>query len=363
MDAARLTVRSIRARAVEIPMARPLATAGGYVGTTPLVLVDLETHEGVTGSACLYCFTRRAVKPLVSVLEELEGLINGEVVAPLVIEARVHQALRFIGAQGLMLMGLSGIDMAAWDALAKAAGLPLARYLGGAVKPIPAYNSNGLGIGDLGGVAEEAHALVAPGFRAVKIRLGYPHRDTDVAVVRAVASALGPEVTLMSDYNQCLSLTEAQQRIRRLDQEGLYWIEEPVIFHDYDGCRRIREKAATAIQIGENCWGPPDMKKALDAGACDYFMPDLGKIGGVTGWLRASALAEAAGIPMSSHLYSEYSAHLLAVTPTAHWLEYVDWLNPVLRRPLEIREGAAVATDAPGAGIEWDEEAVARYRV
>jgi mandelate racemase len=115
------------------------------------------------------------------------------------------------------------------------------------------------------------------------------------------------------------------------------------------------------VQIGENYWGPRDMGRAIAAQASDYVMPDLMRIGGVTGWMRAAALAQSAGLPMSSHLFSEFSAHLMCVTPTAHWLEYVDWANPVLKTPLEIRGGHAVLRDVPGAGIEWDEAAVAKY--
>ena len=132
---------------------------------------------------------------------------------------------------------------------------------------------------------------------------------------------------------------------------------------DYAGCARVAAAAATPIQIGENAWGARDMQKALAAAACDYFMPDLGRIGGVTGWLRAAALAETHGMPMSTHLFPEVSAHLMAVTPTAHWLEYVDWASPILAAPLEIRDGAAIVPDRPGNGLAWNEEAVRRYLV
>jgi len=115
--------------------------------------------------------------------------------------------------------------------------------------------------------------------------------------------------------------------------------------------------------MGENWWGPREMAKCLDAGASDLCMPDAMKIGGVTGWLRAAALAEAAAIPASSHLFPEVSAHLLAVSPTGHWLEYVDWADPVLQEPMRIEDGHAVIADAPGTGIAWDEGAVKRYLV
>ena len=211
--------------------------------------------------------------------------------------------------------------------------------------------------------AEEALELAAPGFGAVKVRLGYPTINTDVEVVRAVKASVGEDVALMSDYNQSLSVAEAERRTAALEGEGLYWIEEPTRADDYSGHARLRREAKTPIQIGENWWGPHDMAKSVEAGASDYAMADAMKIGGVTGWLRAAALAEAAGLPLSSHLFPEISAHLLAVAPTSHWLEYVDWANPILEEPLKVEDGYASPPDTPGIGISWDEEGIERYLV
>ncbi|UCH72695.1 MAG: hypothetical protein JSU82_09910, partial [Rhodospirillales bacterium] len=190
---------------------------------------------------------------------------------------------------------------------------------------------------------------------------GYPHLGDDVAAAGAVREAIGDQVRIMTDYNQALDPAEAERRARALGAFDLEWIEEPVRFDDYAGCARVRAAAPVPIQIGENCWGVHDMCKALEAGASDLFMPDAGKIGGVTGWLRAAGLAEPRGLRLSSHLYPEISAHLLAATPTRHWLEYVDWAQPVLTHPLPVTDGHVTAPDMPGIGIVWDEAAVARH--
>jgi mandelate racemase len=143
----------------------------------------------------------------------------------------------------------------------------------------------------------------------------------------------------------------------------VYWIEEPIRHDDYRGSAQLTRELATPIQIGENFSLAYAMQESLDAGASDYVMPDLERIGGVTGWMRAAGLAAANGIEMSSHLFPETSAHLLAVTPTCHWLEYVDWASPILAEPLRIVNGTAIIPDRPGTGVSWDEDAVKNYRI
>ncbi len=363
MDHATPIIRNLRARGVVVPMKRPLATGGGTVAKVPLALVDIEIDHGIVGSAYVFCYTPLALGPVVQLIGNIGEALRGAHLAPATLFDGQQARFRLLGLQGLAMMAASAIDMAAWDALAKARGVSLCRLLGAAPMPLPAYNSKGLGLIGMEGAPDEARDLVGEGFTAIKLRLGYRNAAADVAVARAVRDAVGDGIRIMTDYNQCLDPAEAEIRIRALAGAGLGldWVEEPVRFDDYAGCARLRAKAALPIQIGENCWGVHDMQKALAAGASDLFMPDAGKIGGVTGWMRAAGLAEPRGLPLSSHLYPEYSVHLLAATPTRHWLEYVDWAEPVLKSPLPVVDGHATAPDIPGAGIEWNEAAVSRY--
>ena len=358
-----LSVASLRVRKVLVPMRRPLAVATGEVKTAPLVLVDVETDGGPTGSAYVFVYAPFALEPVASVVAHYGEIIRGMKLAPLDIEATLQSKLRLLGAQGITLMALAAVDMALWDALARSLELPLATLLGGAPRPIATYNSNGLGIIGPERAGTEARELLAPGFHAVKVRLGYPEAVTDLAVVRNVRGAIGRDVVLMADYNQALSTAEALRRGRMLDDEQMLWLEEPVAADDARGHAEVRRGVRTGIQTGENWWGTHPMTTFLDQAACDYAMPDAQKIGGVTGWLRAAALAEAAGVPMSSHLYPEISAHLLAVTPTRHWLEYVDWAQPVLRDALEVKDGTITASSRPGSGIMWNEDAIREFEV
>ena len=358
------TVRSVVVRCVDAPMAMPLHTSSGALTSAPLVLIDLETSAGTVGRAYLFAFTRANLKPIAALVEAMGELISGHPVAPFEIERTIRQKYGLLGVHNVVLIAMSGIDMAVWDAHAQHLGEPLVRVLGGTVRPMKAYNSKGLGIMPVGALADNAEALVKEGFGAVKLRLGRPNAADDVAAVRAVRKAVGNDVVLMADFNQALSVNEALLRGRLLDDEGsLLWIEEPTRADDFEGNARIAEALVTPVQIGENFMGPEQMAQALAARASDFVMPDAQRIGGVTGWLRAAALAQGAGCEMSSHLFPEVSCHLLAVTPTCHWLEYVDWAAPILAEPLVVRDSHVVTPSMAGHGMRWDEDAVKRFAI
>jgi mandelate racemase len=361
--APRLTVRALRTVGVELPMRYALGTSRGTITRAPLLLIDLETEEGVTGRSYLWGYFPAALPAIAKILEEVERVVKGEPVAPLDLWRKLAARFALIGVQGIVRMAMAGLDVAAWDALAVALRLPLATLLGSEPKPIRAYNSCGLGLMAPGKLADEAEALLAGGFGAAKLRLGYPTLKEDLAALHAVRERVGADVLVMVDYNQALGLAEALERGHALDREDIYWLEEPIPHDDYAGYARLVRELRTPIQIGENFSLSDGMAAALAAGAADYVMPDLERIGGVTGWQRAAALAAAHRIEMSSHLNPEASVHLLAATPTCHFLEYVDWADAIVEQPLKIDRGFAVAPDRPGIGLAWNKQAVEKYRI
>jgi mandelate racemase len=360
-----LTVRAIKATPVEVPLNFVLGTSQGALRQVPLLLIDLETEEGVTGRSWLFCYLRAAASAIVSLLSEVENLTKGAAVNPVELWAKLAHRFTLIGVQGIVRMAMAGFDVGCWDALAIAAKLPLVRMLGAEPRPIPAYNSCGLGLmNDLGVLAAEAEKLLAVGnFRVVKLRLGYPTLAGDIAAVRVVRKRIGDTVALMVDYNQALLVDEALVRGRALDTENITWLEEPIRHDDYAGTARLARELKTPVQIGENFSLPAAMALAIEQKASDYVMPDLERIGGVTGWRQAAEMAAINRVQMSSHLFPEVSAHLLAATPTCHYLEYVDWANVLVEEPLVIADGHAVIPQRPGNGMIWNRQAVERYRM
>ena len=355
-----LTFEGIRARPVLLELRRPVVARIATITAWPVIVIDLTTKEGVVGRSYLEPYVAKAVNYLVPALNDLGELLKGRRVSPVELYASGRRSLHFVGYEGLSMIAVSGVDMAAWDALAKAAGLPLCVLLGGSVGPVRAYNSNGLWLREPEAVAAEAVELRDEGgFAGLKLRLGREDPRDDVATIAAVRRAVGDGVQLMVDFNQGLQLAEALHRCHMIDDLGLGWIEEPLVYDDLDGHARLAAELKTPLQIGENFYGPRELLKALQRKACDLVMPDFMRIGGVTGWLRAAGIAGAAGVPISTHLYPEVAAHVMRVSETAHWLEWQDWADPILRRPYEVKDGMLHIPDLPGVGLEWDEDAIA----
>ena len=354
-----LTIRGFRVRAVRVPMTEPHQTASGVITESPLVLTDVVTDTGISGHSMVFTYTPAALKPTAELIQNCEPLVQGDVLAPAEIEQKLAKRFRLLGTQGLVGMALAAIDMALWDALARVHNQPVVRLLGGMEKPIRAYGA--VGYDGVAGCAETAEKWAKLGFTGIKAKIGYPTVREDVAVIRAMRTAVGDDMAIMVDYNQCLAPAEAIERLRVLDNEGLTWVEEPTLAHDYAGHAVVAREARTPIQCGENWWGTLDMRHAIEAQASDYVMIDVMKIGGVTGWLRASALAHSKGLLMSNHLWPEISARLLCCAPTAHWLEYADWWNPILEEPLSVVNGMASVDDKIGTGVNWNEDAVSRF--
>ena len=355
-----LTISAVRARPVIAPLRRPIRTASGSIEASPLLLLDVDTEQGVTGCAYLFAYTPLMLRPLQAVVGQLTPLLLGQAVAPQARQAQLQQQFRLLGLQGLLGMTISTIDMALWDALGKEQNQPVARLLGGEPRPVRAYDSWGLvdPTRDAAALADS----VAQGFGGIKIKLGGGDLDHDLKTVTEVRRIIGDDVALMVDYNQSLEADEAIRRIRALEGFGLEWVEEPVAAEDFEGHARVRSATDVPLQTGENWWFPRDAERALSAQACDLMMPDLMKIGGITGWLEVMELARRVSMPMSNHIFVEASAHVLAVTPTCDWLEFMDFGSPVLQSSCRPERGLVTA-QGPGLGICWDEAAVDKYLV
>jgi mandelate racemase len=361
MSAGGQRVRSLTTRGMMVPLKFTLGTSAAVIKAVPLLLVDLLNEDGVTGRAYAFCYRPSGAVGMSSHLSEAIELLKGKRVTAFDVTQILSRQFALLGVTGSVRMALSLMDMAMWDAMAQMQGVPLSSLLGSRPKPLLAYDSRGLGLMDSGRLAEETKTLLESGLGAIKLRLGYPSLSEDLAALNAVRKSIPrDDIRIMVDYNQALTSAEAIRRGRELEKEGIYWLEEPIAHEDYEASATVARELKVPLQIGENFNGPEGLLRAISMRASDYVMPDVARIGGVTGWLHAAGVAAAHGIEMSSHLMPEISAHLLCATPTAHWLEYVDWADAIVEEPLKIRDGMVLTSERVGSGISWDEAKLKR---
>lgn len=367
-DNTTIEVTGLRVRRAMAPVRRTLATRVGTFTRAPFLLIDLELKGGGAGHVLGFTFIPLGLKVVPLLLDELLTTVKGRPISFSEM-ASLHDAgqrkLTHLGHEGAAMMALSMFDMALHDAFARAAGEPLYKLLGGKAEALPTYNSCGLGLMSPAEVAREAKELIAEhgGFSHVKLRMGRGEIAGEVAAYRAAREAVGPAIEISCDFNQGLDPTRALETCRAIDGLGLAWIEEPVVYDDYETQARLATKLATPINVGENWWSWRVGKAAIEMGACDYIMPDLLRIGGVTGWMRLARVAEMRQVRYSSHLSPDFSAHVLAATPTRHWLEYMDWGQDLLADPLLPVAGFTTPRDRPGTGVDWSEKAIGRCLV
>src|SRR5260370_9307276 len=283
MQLAPLTFKSIGARAVVLKLKRPVVARIATICDWTLILIRLFPEEGIVGRSHLEPYTIKAMRYLIPALQDFGAMLKGRRVAPIELYDLARKSLHFVGYQGLSMIAVSGLDMAAWDALGKARGVPLCVLLGGSVGPVKAYTSKGLGLQAREIVASDAIALRDEGgFTALKLRLGRERASDDLAAIHAIRAAVGDDIELMADFNQGLHLGEALQRCHMIDDAGLAWIEEPIVYDNLDGYVQLAPELKTPIHIGENFYSSRDLPTALQQKACDLVIPDFMRICGVT---------------------------------------------------------------------------------
>lgn len=351
-----MRIARIDATIVELPCRFPIESAVRSSRRVVNLLVDVRTEDDLGGSAYVAGFTRGKARALRAMVEELAPMVIGlEVTETARAWERMRRACRLLGASGAGTFALSAIDIALWDAKARSFASPLHRLLGSAQDEVRAYASDGCWLSaDPLQTADEAATFVEEGFASVKVRVGRPHPEVDLSVLDEVRAAVGPDVDLLIDANQGWDLPTARRFGRELESRSIDWFEEPIVAEDLRGLRRLQRELPLRIAAGESSSLPEGIVDLVHRGQVSIVMPDLQRVGGVTGWLRASGVAESTGRQLSSHLFPEVSVHLLAASPGAGPLEYVSWMAPFLVEPLTIEDGVAEVPDRPGLGIEFD---------
>ncbi len=352
-------------RAVNVPLKKPIIAHLGTFNEWPYICVDVYTNSDIVGRSYIGPYLVSQLPAIAKCISALSSFFINREINPYDFYQEGFKKLALLGYQGISLYSLAALDIAFWDAYSKSANVPLAVLLGGQLKPLKTYNSRGLWLIPLKDVEKEINELITENeFHALKARIGREKLKDDIYVIERVKNICGENVDLMTDFNCCYDYDTALKRMLDLDNIDLYWFEEPINYRDYENISNLTSKIKTPINIGENFHGPYEMFTALSLKASTYMMPDLMRIGGVSGWIKAANIAEAFNIKLSTHLYPEVSAHLMNITPTAHWLEWVDWANPILiDSGFRIKNGHYYVPEIPGTGIEWNEQNIEKFQI
>jgi mandelate racemase len=353
-------IREVRSIPVLAPPPFSLANATQTLHHAPLLLVWLTTDDGVVGTSYAMGLSVGYLRAMHEIVQEFVDLVTGQPASPVEIDRRLRSWLQPVGGRNPVSSAINAIEMATWDVVAKVAGLPLVSLLGGEPRAVPAYDSRAMAATPAQ-AAEEAAAAAEAGFGAMKIKMGRPRFEDDLAVFSATRAEVPDGFRIMVDFVRSLDVDEAIRRGKVVDDEGAYWIEEPLRVDDFRGLARVTSALSTPIMIGENFGSSIEMQDAIEKGACDFVSPDLGHVGGITGFLRCAALAHIQSVPMSSHIYPEINAHVLPLVPTGHYLEWMDLAGSLKAERREPVDGEYVASEEPGIGVEWDNDAVARH--
>lgn len=322
-------------------------------------IVRITDADGVTGTGYSYTIGTGGM----SVME----LLNRTLVPALIgreaqeIE-RIWRDLFFlthattVGA--ITSIALAAIDTALWDLRARKAGLPLHLLAGGAQEAIPLYTTEGGWLHlSQEALVEDALRAKADGFGGCKLKVGRPIHE-DVARISAVREAVGPGFEIFTDANQRFNVDEAIRRARAYEPLDIGWFEEPLTADDISGHARLVQHTSIPIAVGESLYSPLHFREYLERHACSIVQVDVGRIGGITPWLKVAHMAEAFNIAVCPHFLMELHVSLCAAVPNARWVEYIPQLDEITTEGMTIRDGKAIPSARPGLGIAWDFEAI-----
>lgn len=365
-----MRITQIDSQLLRVPMNRPLTAPDGDPATSIAhvfaLVVHLDTDAGHRGLGYAYTVGGggRALKVVVE--DDLTPLLTGE--DPLDHErlwTKVQSRLQSIGRVGLFAQAYSAIDVALWDLKGKVAGLPLYKLLGGARESTPAYIADcGWPWMSVDDTVKAARKYLDQGMMGVKIHLTPKDPEADAERLTRIREALGEDIWLGVDAHQRYDYATALSMGEFFGEEiGVDWFEEPISGDDVAGHARLAERLEVPIALGESLFSREEFRSYFEHDSVDIVQPDVTRVGGITPWLKISALADLHHRPISPHLLPEIAVHLACGFAHVTAVEYMPWLFPIFVESPALVKGRLVPFARPGLGLEIDADVVEKYRV
>jgi len=327
------------------------------------IVVEAFTEEGLSAHGITMVFNSLNVKPLKACVDAVAETVVGLDVFNWAQQwDTAWKMASRIGHNGFGVFALAAVDMALWNLRAKALEMPLAKVLGGYRDEVPVYASNYLWRDrTIDELQKEAADLVSQGFPAVKMRMGWKSSKEDIARLAAVREAVGPDIDIMVDVLWVWGVPESIMMGRQMEKYGVYWLEDPIPSHNVEGLSEIAAALDMPVVSGEDVALKRGFRRLFEEKATDIAMIDVQAVGGVTEWMKVAAMAEAFNLPVVSHLFDEFSLHLVAAIPNGIWTEHMPWWEAIYQDPPQPKNGTIKVPQVPGIGYELDRDAMKRF--
>lgn len=329
------------------------------------LFVELRTSDGQTGRGYSYTIGTGGRAVLAMLREHfIPQLIGADSRNPEAIWRMLFNSSRATSVGVITSLALAAVDTAVWDVNCRRTKTPLWRAAGGYRQVVPLYDTEGgwlqLGTDELvaGALSSQSN-----GWKGIKIKVGKPSLTEDLSRLQAVRDAVGPGMDIMVDANQSMTGAEAIRRAAAFESVGLSWFEEPLPSDDVSGHARLARSTSIPVAVGESIYSLGHFREYLEHGAAQIVQADVARIGGITPWLKAAHLAEAFNVAISPHFLMELHVSLVAAVPNGQYVEHIPQLRSVTRSEIDVRDGHAVAPDAPGIGIDWNTDAIDDRRI
>jgi L-alanine-DL-glutamate epimerase-like enolase superfamily enzyme len=347
---------------LSIPMERPFVSINPRDRINPII-VQLFTDDGAEGIGLVFTWNDRQIASLIASIEDLKEVVMGQnVLRHEEAWQKLWRATRFMGHTGYVISAFSAIDMAIWDLKAKALGVPVAHLLGGYRDEIPVYASHKLfRQWSSKELQEDAQDLVQKGFTALKMNLGDKDPAEEIERVKTVRETVGDKVDILIDVNWAWTPTQTLKMGRLLEPFNVYWIEDPLDSEDPDELAKLADTLDTPIAIGETFSTKKGFRPLLEWGSGDILIIDIQRVGGVTEFMKVAALAQAWNRPVASHIFHEFSIHMIAAIPNGLIVEYMPWWELIYEESPQVTNGLMKISKKPGWGLKLNQAMLKKY--
>ena len=352
-----MIIKSIKTKIVSVPFSDPPKTGFLTLEKIDLLIVQVETKDGVIGTGHLHPLAGGLKTLEMCVNEMLKPLLIGETIKDIeVLWTKMWNATFIQGRMGITVMAMSALDIALWDCYGRTKNMPLWKVWGGKSQALPVYGSGcyrGLGHD---GMIEKAEKYVKLGFKSIKMQVAHCFtNDEDIANVRDMRKALGDNIGIMIDVNQGWGVEETIKVSKEIEKYNPEWLEEPVMADDFEGYKEICKSISIPVVTGENNFTHNDLLPFMKNKKISILQPDIMR-GGYTNLIFTSNLANEYGIKIAPHMFPELSIHIVASINNPSWLEYMGWYDHLWQEPLLPVNGTLKPSDRPGHGMDFKSE-------